>query len=280
MKIGIADCGSSKCQWAFISNGIVSEIISEGYNPHINEDIVLTNAIRQTPGLQKEIGESETLYFYGAGCKSQIEQLHLNTILKEFNANAKIQVSHDLDGAVLSLCRGEKGIACILGTGSNAAYFDGNAISQKYPSLGYILGDSGSGSWIGRHFIKDYFTGKVPEELLTEIDILPNLDEVIKKVYKGALPNKYLASFAKLLFPIRKTKYINQLITNGLNEFLDLYVIPMAHDQNTQVHFTGSIAWFYREELLAVCKEKKLKTGRIIKEPIHGLVEYFINLKR
>ncbi len=176
----------------------------------------------------------------------------------------------------LSTYSGKPIISCILGTGSNACYFDGNKIDQKIPALGYVMGDEASGTYYGKWLLRAYFYNKLPVELkgLLEKDTALNIQEVLLNVYRKPSPNRYLASFAKFMIKHKSHPYIAPIIEKGIQQFLENFVCCYTDHQNVEITFVGSIAYYLQDEIRKVGSKLELKVGKIIQRPIEGLVEY------
>jgi len=172
----------------------------------------------------------------------------------------------------LATYEGEPAISCILGTGSNSCFFDGETITKVVPSLGYVLGDEGSGAYFGKRFVQALLYGEVPKEISDSIDI--SKDEVLRRVYKEPNANTYLASFMKTVFQFADHPYIQQMISHGFEEFVRIHVCCYDNYENYKVHFIGSIAQLFRDQLDQACRKYNAQLGNVIQKPIDGLVEY------
>ncbi|MEO8933794.1 MAG: N-acetylglucosamine kinase, partial [Xanthomarina sp.] len=193
-----------------------------------------------------------------------------------------IEVKEDTLAAVRASLnhKNEAAVVCILGTGSNCSYFDGEITHQRVTSLGFSIMDDAGGNYYGRQLLRDYYFNLMPENLKTlfaekfEVDA----DEIKNKLYKNANPNAYLASFAEFIFSHKDSTYIKNLILEGLRMFSKNMILQYSEEIKTvPVHFVGSVAYFSKEEILEVAKEFHFKVGNIIRRPIDGLVSYHIN---
>jgi N-acetylglucosamine kinase-like BadF-type ATPase len=225
--------------------------------------------------LKKE--ESIThIHFYGAGCTPE-KAILLKGILLTFFPQAEISVESDLLGAARSLCGKEKGIACILGTGSNSCEYDGEKIVSNVSPLGYILGDEGSGAVLGKRLVGDCLKRQLPEAIcqafLKETRLSPA--EIIDKVYRQPQANRFLASLTPFLSAHRETPEIHALLLSCFTDFFRRNVMQYEY-QRKEVHFTGSIAWFFKEEVTEAAHALNIRTGKFIKSPIQGLTIYHL----
>ncbi len=276
MKL-IADSGATKTDWCLLSeNGTQTIYKTQGISPHYqtSEEITATVKAELLPQLNGLIPTE--IFFYGTGCSSakskEIVVLGLKTVFPE----AKIAVDHDLIAAARALCGREEGIACILGTGSNSCHFKDGKIAHNVPNLGFILGDEGSGGYLGKHLIQAFLNLELPKELHEKFKATYNLthDEIILTVYTKPFPNRYLATFAKFLGENREHPFIAQLIHNGINDFFVKNITRYPEHQTLPVHFLGSIAYHFTKELKEIAASHHVTIGRILKTPMEGLVEY------
>ncbi|MCB0456201.1 MAG: N-acetylglucosamine kinase [Flavobacteriaceae bacterium] len=275
----IADGGSTKCDWILLSpdGEVLVRTRTKGLNPAVVPLEELYNRIHENKDLQQIFTTTETVDFYGAGCGTKTPNTILTKVLSEIFPNATIDVNEDLLAAVYAATT-EPGIVCILGTGSNSCYFDGEKIHAHVPSLGYILMDEASGNYFGKRLIRDYFYKKMPEKLAKEFEKRFNLDpDVIKlNVYQRPNPNTYLASFAEFIFTSEEVNgYFWQLISEGMTRFIEYRVLCYKEAQNVPIHFIGSIAHFSEEMIRNAMKPYHLQLGKIIRRPIDGLIEYY-----
>ncbi|MEZ4778664.1 MAG: N-acetylglucosamine kinase [Flavobacteriaceae bacterium] len=275
----IADGGSTKCDWILLSpeGEVLVRTRTKGLNPAVVPIEELYNRIIENEDLQKIFITTETVDFYGAGCGTHTPKKILTEVLQKLFPNASIDVNEDLLAAVYAATT-EPGIVCILGTGSNSCYFDGEKIHAHVPSLGYILMDEASGNYFGKRLIRDYFYKKMPEKIAKEFEKRFNLDpDVIKlNVYQRPNPNTYLASFAEFIFTSEEVNgYFWQLISEGMTRFIEFRVLCYKEAQNVPIHFIGSIAHFSEEQIRNAMKPYHLQLGKIIRRPIDGLIEYY-----
>lgn len=277
MKL-IADSGATKTDWCIGKSPTDCRIIqTQGINPfHQSEEhirMVLSEEL--LPQLEKE--ESIThIHFYGAGCTPE-KSVILKGILRTIFPEADISVESDLLGAARSLCGKEKGIACILGTGSNSCEYDGEKIVSNVSPLGYILGDEGSGAVLGKRLVGDCLKRQLPEAIcqafLKETRLSPA--EIIDKVYRQPQANRFLASLTPFLSAHRETPEIHALLLSCFTDFFRRNVMQYEY-QSKEVHFTGSIAWFFKEEVTEAAHALNIRTGKFIKSPIQGLTIYHL----
>ncbi len=279
--IVIADSGSTKCDWALIqSDGEILSIFSTmGFNPFFHSKEIVSGELFKNRGHFPPIKRVEKVFFYGAGCSSPAKIKIIENGLKLFFTESEIHVDHDLMGAAYATYNGEPGISCILGTGSNSCFFDGEKIHEEVPSLAFILGDEGSGSYFGKKLLKEVLYKTLPEELQTEFDKEFKLDEseVLERVYNNNKANVYLASFMKFVSDHQEHSHVHAILLEGIKEFLEVHVKCYEGYSNYPVHFVGSVAFYCQKVLDEACKELGIKRGKIEKKPIHGLIQYHLD---
>lgn len=278
----IVDSGSTKCDWIAIDkNGtqLHEKIRSKGLNPAILKEKKLEKIIRKTKELDQFHTQATHVFFYGAGCGTERPRAILSYILKSIFINATIEVQEDTMAAVRATLNHETeaAVVCIMGTGSNCSYFDGQKLHQRVVSLGYTIMDEASGNYYGKELLKDYYFNCMPEGIKVAFDHKYNLDpDFIKyNLYKQPNPNAYLANFAEFMFLNKDSKYIVELIKKGIRLFAEHMIFQFKKELETvPVHFAGSIAYFSEEQIREVAKELGFTVGNFERRPIEGLVRY------
>ena len=274
----IADSGSTKTAWCLISgNQGVKDITTKGINPFYQTEEEIEAELKNT--LCQEIGgenKINSVYFYGAGCADSQINNKLAKTLQQVLKSDKAEVSSDMLGAARGIFKHQKGIACIMGTGSNSAYYDGNEIVKSIPAGGFIIGDEGSGAVLGKTLIADYIKNQMPENILAEFKKFYNgtyLD-VVNHVYKQPFPNRWLANFTKFMYEKREDDYIHNMIVNSFTLFFNRNIKQFDSWKNTEVGFVGSIAYYFEKELKEAAQKCEITVSEIYQNPIEGLIEY------
>lgn len=272
----IADSGSTKCEWCVIDGGKKKTVHTQGISPYFlsGEQITALVSKELLPAIKRYA--IDEVFYYGTGCASLANKQLIKKALKEVFPKATITVDHDLMAAARALCGDSKGIACILGTGSNSCYFNGKKIIKNSPGLGYVLGDEGSGAYLGKKVLQYYLYNTFDEELRFRFDerFTTNGVEILDHVYKQPLPNRYLASFAVFLAENRGHYMIENIIEDGLNDFFFQHICKYSESWSLPVHFVGSIAYGFRDVLKELCNSYELELGTILRNPMNGLIKY------
>lgn len=274
----IADSGSTKTAWCLISgNQRVKDITTKGINPFYQTEEEIEAELKNT--LCQEIGgenKINSVYFYGAGCADSQINNKLAKTLQQVLKSDKAEVSSDMLGAARGIFKHQKGIACIMGTGSNSAYYDGNEIVKSIPAGGFIIGDEGSGAVLGKTLIADYIKNQMPENILAEFKKFYNgtyLD-VVNHVYKQPFPNRWLANFTKFMYEKREDDYIHNMIVNSFTLFFNRNIKQFDSWKDMEVGFVGSIAYYFKKELKEAAQKCEITVSDIYQNPIEGLIEY------
>jgi N-acetylglucosamine kinase-like BadF-type ATPase len=277
----IADSGSSKTDWLLIKdNQTIENIETPGINPFFQKTEEITEMLLSV--FPEEIKKQKAeIHFYGAGCIKGKTDSIIRNALKTVFPLAETEVEDDMLGAARSLLGNQAGIACILGTGSNSCKYDGEKIIDKIPPLGFILGDEGSGAWLGKIFLNNYFKRAIPADLkaITDSELKLEMPKVLSAVYKEEYPSRYLAGFSKFIIKNGNHPYIKKLIRNGFDAFLTNNVEKYSGYKSLPVNFVGSIAFYYADLLRDVAKSKYIKVSKILHKPIEGLIEYHLGRK-
>lgn len=271
----VADSGSTKTQW-IAENRTCYETI--GFNPFFHSTESVLEELSKNERLSADKSVFTDIYFYGAGCSSEERKKIIYTALVGFFSNAKIHVGHDMEASAFATYVGRPTISCILGTGSNSCLFDGKEYHEVVPSLGYIMGDEGSGGFFGKQILIDFLYHKSPEataKLLSEKYQLTK-EKIFDAVYKQPHANVYLASFAKVLDESPDREYMNGLKKRGIRQFFEAHVLCYPNYQNYPVSFVGSIAYYLQDTIREVAQEYNCEIGVIIKEPAERLFEWHL----
>ena len=274
----IADSGSTKTDWR-LTNGLADlrSFQTLGMNPFFrtSEDIFHELQKKIFSGIDCKVDE---IFFYGAGVVNPEKGSVVKDALIRLFPDAKIETHSDVLGASRALCGRQAGIACILGTGSNACLYDGDKISEGIPPLGFILGDECSGAVLGKKLLGDYFKKVMTAKLRTLFEKQFSLDqaEVLNRVYRTDRPNKYLAEFAPFLSQNITEPYCQELVTNSMTEFFERNVLKLPDAVYYKIGFVGSVAFYFSNIIAELVKKYGFQEHIIIKEPIAGLIEYHI----
>ena len=279
MNILIADSGSTKTDWRFIDeNREILSFRSEGYNPYLISGKELEESLQREVFTQMGNRIPKELFFYGAGCGTAEKKAVLKNALAGIFPEVKIEVNNDLLGAARALCGQENGIAAILGTGSNSCCFDGKTIIENRPSLGYVLGDEGSGSALGKvllqKFLYDDLEISLKENFVKRFNT--SRDEILENIYRKPLPNRYIASFAKFIFQNIENQQCADIVIENFRSFFKHHILryPQAHEW--PLHVTGSVGFYFSNILRRVAEEQQVRLGRVIETPISGLVNFHL----
>lgn len=276
--IAIVDGGSTKCDWVILENtGKVSQKTeSVGFNPNIISADLIPQEIEKNPHLFLIKNQLDYVYFYGSGCGTAENALLVETQLQKVFPYAKVTVKEDLTAAAYAAYKGKPAIVCILGTGSNSCYFDGKSVRRDLPSLGFLIGDEGSGSAIGKYLVRRFFMKKLPQDLHQEFVETYHLtiDDAIKNMYHNPRANAYLAEFNKFVIQRKQHPYFQNMVFDEMKNFFEYQVLPYEEAREAEINFIGSIAYYYEDVLRAAAAELNLTVGHIVQKPIESLVEF------
>jgi N-acetylglucosamine kinase-like BadF-type ATPase len=176
-----------------------------------------------------------------------------------FGPSPATEAHSDLLGAARALCGRAEGLACILGTGSNSCLFDGSRIVANTPPLGYILGDEGSGAVLGKLFLNALYKGVIGSETKKafEEENRMTLAEVIERVYRQPLPNRWLASLSPFIHSRLSDPAVEALVTDSFSTFIARNIDPYRR-RDLPINAVGSIAFYYKEQLCQAAAEAGL----------------------
>jgi len=272
----IADSGSTKCEWCLLNDGRKRAVITKGISPYFlkKEDISLLLQKELLPKLKRF--EIDNIFFYGTGLKDDNNKRLIRAVLKHLFRASRVEVQTDLLAAARALCKKEKGISCILGTGSNSCYYNGRRIVKNSPGLGFILGDEGSGAYLGRKVVQHFLYNTFDEELMLAFNKKYNTSdaEILEGVYRQQQPNRYLASFSLFLAENRGHYMIENIIEDGLNDFFFTHLCKYNESWLYPIHFTGGVAYGFRDVIKELCDSYEMELGSILNRPMDGLISF------
>lgn len=280
--IVIADGGSTKTNWCLINEaGRKIHFNTEGYNPYFAKQDYIENSLRTTLPDSLDPSKLVEVYYYGAGCSTDANKKIVADAMQRVFVNAKINVDHDLLASCRALLGDEPGFAAILGTGTNTCLYDGKGIALNIDSLGYFLGDEGSGSNIGKRLLADYMKGFMPKGLSESFFNIYGLsnEDIFDNIYNKPLPNRFCASFSKFLYDFKTvyTEYAEDVIDTAFTAFFEKLVIHYPNYNKHLLNVVGSVGYSFRDRLSVVADKYEMGVGKIIRSPIDDLVEYHLS---
>ena len=276
----IIDAGSTKMEWILLDGEAVKDrFTTEGFNPNYSDrqDLEkMVSSVKTCHGasLQQTI---QSIHYYGTGCGSEQNCQIVKAVLQKYFPHAEIHVTHDLMAACHAVLGHDKGVACILGTGSNSCVYDGEKIVNRAVSLGYLLGDEGGGMHIGREVVRAYFYGFMPEDLRQRFDAVYHLElkDFIQHLYHDGQPSKHLASFARFAGENQTHLYIRGLVKGCFKAFIEAFVLRYSDCKSLKISFIGSVAFHFKDILEESLLEYGLTMGTVMPTPAEGLVRYY-----
>lgn len=273
----IADSGSTKTDWLLLDRGqLAMQFTTRGFNPYYYNKAGLYELLTAALPPELDVSQVHELSYYGSGCSTADNCRLVQEALQSVFQHASISVQHDMLGAARALLGNMPGIACILGTGSNSCYYDGQKIVQQIPSLGYILGDDGSGVQIGKELLKAILYKQAPEIMITDFDQTYKLsqEQILKSIYQNDKAARFLAGFAQFAGKHKKVPYCHELVGQVFDRFIRIHLLQYPLDTNLLVSFTGSVAWHFQDILFERLEKAKIPAGKILHSPIEGLLAY------
>ena len=274
----IADSGATKTDWCLARTRTDYRVVrTEGINPFHQSEEKIGETI--SGGLMPQLSEEDVescsaVHFFGAGCLPVNSGFIIGRLMACL-PRAAVTADTDLLGAARAICGHEPGVACIIGTGSNSCLYDGERIVKNVPALGYILGDEGSGAYLGRRFICDCLKGMLPATLKKGLYHEYGLTQtmILQRVYQQPEANRFLSSVVPYIYDNRRVPEVAALLDDCFGEFFRRNVA--RYSSSLPVSFTGSVAWFFQEEVTKAALAAGLTVGRFVRNPIDGLVEYY-----
>jgi N-acetylglucosamine kinase-like BadF-type ATPase len=277
--IFVVDSGSTKTDWIALddSGEVLFSTQTLGLNPQVLSSAILNERIINNYDLYQNREKVSQIYFYGAGCGVDSPAKRIEKVFSEIFTQSKFSIKEDTYAAVYATTQpNEPAIVCIMGTGSNCTYYDGEEIEQRITSLGYVLMDEASGNFYGKQLIRSYYFKTMPKELAEKFENQYDLSaDVIKEnVYRKENPNTYLANFAQFIIENKEVPHMRTLIDDGLQRFISHQILQFKDATAIPIHLVGSIAFYLKSEINEALNKNGLTMGNVVKRPIDGLVLY------
>jgi N-acetylglucosamine kinase-like BadF-type ATPase len=278
--IFIAESGSTKCDAVFVKEDgtEIARINTMGFNPFFHTAAFIQRELSTVAEINTYGPQVSQVFFYGAGCSSPALNSIVAKGLEKAFPNASILVDHDLKSCAYATYRGEPAISCILGTGSNSVYYDGNSISEEVPALAYILGDEGSASYLGKKLLAAYLYKQLPAAIHQDFDATYGLrkDEILDQVYTKPHANVFLASFAPFFSKHIEHPFIWEIVFSGFRNFLQTHALCYPNAREVKLNFVGSIAHYFQDVLEDAVNHLDLQMGVVVQKPLDGLIQYHL----
>lgn len=270
----IAESGGTKTDWRFIVGDQIQQIRTKGLNPnYISEEDA--KDILEEVKRSFSFSNDSTVYFYGAGCEYLDEEHWFPKLLRRF-FRTEVKLFGDTLAAARASLQYEDGISLILGTGANVSLYENQKIVKSYSGYGYILGDEGSGAYMGKILLKDVLEGRVPREIEDRLKAYYKWDKasIIEQVYRKESPNKYMASLAEYIHKNRKNPYFKDLILKNFHDLFEASILPHEELKGLPLGVAGSVGYFFEQYLKYVADEHGYFVRNIVQAPIASLVLY------
>lgn len=278
MSYLVVDSGSTKTDWCLLKKNKKSlHFHTAGINPFLQNPESIADMLQQELTADKIGNAPDAIFYYGAGAASKPKQVLMQDILRKHFGVKKVTVQSDMMAAAHALCGDQKGIVCILGTGSSSCYYDGDKIKERRPSLGYIAGDEGSGNHMGKRVLQYYSYGTFDAQLTMDFEMRfgKDLPEIINHLYHQPYPNRYLASFVSLLKDNRGHYMVENIIEDCLNDFFQTNILKYRQSWKKPLFFSGSVAYLFSDVILHLCEQYELELGTVVQSPMEGLLNYY-----
>ena len=268
----IADSGSTKTDWAFMGK----RVQTQGINPFHQDEDTIRSILKEEllPQLTSDITHLTSILFYGSGVRPELEEKMQRLLQEVFPQAEHIEAHGDLLGAARALCGHQEGIACILGTGANSCLYDGERIVENTPPMGYILGDEGSGAVLGVRFLNALYKNRLSNDVKSVFEAFTEMSmaQVIERVYRQPMANRWLASLSKFIHQQIDNPQIEQLVIDNFRDFIQRNIAPYQR-RDLPINAVGSIAFYYQQQLEKAVKAEGYTLGKIVRSPLDVLVE-------
>jgi N-acetylglucosamine kinase-like BadF-type ATPase len=277
--IAVVYSGSNYADWRLADKDrVVATFKTNGINPYFNDEKHIVQLLSKNINLIHHAEEIKRIYFFGAGASSPELKVVVQNAFAAFFKFARTTVDHDISGAAIACCKNSPGIISIVGSGSNAGWYDGRRVKPNNYGMGYILADEGSGNWLGKQLIRAFMNETLPANIHKKFTQRYDFDRktLLEKVYRQKQPALFLSSFTDFFIDNKEDNYIKGIIKTGFDKLIKTYLLPL-HDEHPEafLYFAGSVAAGFQNHLHEAAADAKLKIANIIKEPINNLLTYY-----
>lgn len=277
--IAVVYSGSFYADWRLADKDeVVAAFRTPGINPYLNDEKGIVQLLSKNINLIHHAEQIKRIYFFGAGASTPQLKATVQNALSAFFKFGKVTVEHDMSGAAIACCKNSPGIISIVGSGSNAAWYDGRRVKPNNYGLGYILADEGSGNWLGRQLLKGYMNETLPESIRKKFLKRYDFDRksLLEKIYRQKQPALFLSSFTDFFIENKDDNYVKSTVRKGFDKLMQTYLLPL-HDEHPGafLYFAGSVAAAFQNLLYDAAAGAKLEIANIIKEPINNLLTYY-----
>jgi glucosamine kinase len=277
--IAVVYSGSHYADWRLADKDrTIASFKTNGINPYFDDEKHIVQLLNKNINLIHHAEEIKQIYFFGAGASSTERQAIVYNALSSFFKFSKIIIEHDIVAAAIACCKDSPGIICILGSGSNAAWYDGKELTPNNYGLGYILADEGSGNWLGKELLKGFMSQTLPENIQKKFSKRYDFDRktLLEKIYRQKQPAIFLSSFTDFYIENKEDPYLKTIIARGFEKLIKTYLLPL-HEQHPEglLYFAGTVAEGFQSNLYEAAEKADLKIANVIKEPINNLLTYY-----
>lgn len=272
----IADAGGTSTQWCLLNQNNAHSFETEGINPSFTSDNKIASIVQEAATRIADLPMPEKIVFYGAGCRATIQKQRIYNILAKNFPGVAITVFTDLEGAARALYGNDKGLVLILGTGANSGFYNGKILTHNINHLGFLLGDEGSGGYLGKQWLKAWCTNQAPQELAEACTKMckKSSDDNLTELYKEAHPNRFAASFVPFIAHYRNHPFIQQMLKRAFSLLCETYLVQYSHVERESIRITGGVAVQFQEELREAFKLHGLFIDFISQSPMQELIAY------
>ncbi len=273
----IADSGSTKTDWLFLMEGEERSFSTAGLNPYRITEEAMISLMRKSVLPHCGSLRIEQIHFYGAGCGNDEKKSMVRKALEACLKSDEVHVETDLLGAARAVLKNRAGFTGIIGTGANSGLYDGAMILQSVSPLGYLIGDEGSGTHLGKLLLRKWLRSQLSNTLENQLSGFCAMthDELFTHIYQQKDPGPLLAGFAPFINENRQEAALQEILRENFRDYFKAFVLPYSRISGP-LNFTGSIAYYFQEMLSLVAVEFHFDMGRVLRSPIEGLAEYHL----
>lgn len=265
------DSGATKCDCILLDEQYryVRHFTGAGINASYADDATIDAAMAQFA--EQTGSEVQEIVFAGAGCGNAQNAARVRKAIEAHYNATTVVVESDLAGACRLLGSGEPCLVAILGTGAAACRYDGQQITEISPSLGWMLGDEGSGTHLGKLLITRYLQNDLSAACRTKLEGTFGLDrsEVLRRVYRAPSPNLFFSGLAQFIGNnIEEFTELQTIITDSFNQFFQQQILSLPDHDTLPLHLMGSVAFHFQPYLRQTAERNGIRIGTVAASPL------------
>ncbi|MBQ7268227.1 MAG: hypothetical protein IJS62_00020 [Bacteroidales bacterium] len=282
MRILLCEAGATKADWRVVEDGKqLARVITPGTNVSTMQMDAIASVIRDAAAALPP-GAVKSVHYYTAGVITDPIREAMEDIFRRCFHAEELEIQTDLVASARAACGHAPGIAAIMGTGSNSCQWDGGKIIKQVKSGGFIIGDEGSASALGKRFVSDFIKDLVPAEIAAAYaeKFPPAYPDIVERVYHNpGSPSGWLGSLCPFILSWYHHPYIKRLVDGNFRDFVERCLRQYDIDRYP-VGIIGGFGNALQDIIRPIFEENGIRIRAFIPAPIEELIRYHAAAER